>query len=175
MINVEDHISWAEVVALKFRREKNIPIEYEEAISLGMVGLMEAAIKYRESEGKFRTFAWLRIRGKVKDWVKRDVKRGRVAPMVYSEDIPEWQLPFVNGTEKRVADKELVDRLLSFLTAKQAQAIKLYYLEEYSMMDVARNCGVTESNICQHIHRGMERMKRVMELGYVWKYQKRKE
>lgn len=46
----------AEVVASKFRKERNIPIEYEEAISLGMMGLMESTKNYKEEAGVFVEF-----------------------------------------------------------------------------------------------------------------------
>jgi len=173
-MNVEEHISWAEVVASKFRREKNIPIEHEEAISLAMVGLMKAAKNYKEDKGKFRSLAWVKIRGELKDWVRTSVRHKSYAPMMSLENFPLEQLPSVNGTEKKVADKELVEWLLEFLTTRQAQTIRLYYLEEYPMIDIARDYGTTEANICLLVQRGLRKMRKAMELGYVWKYQERK-
>lgn len=174
-MNVEDHISWAEVVALNFRKEKNIPIEREEAVSLGMVGLMKAARNYDESKGKFRTFVWVKIRGELKDWVSTSMKRRSLAPMMSLEGFFSEQLPFVDGTERRVVNKDLVEKLLDFPTVRQVQAIKLYYLEEYSVEDIAENFGTTEANIWILMWRGIRKMRKGydtlirMSTTFVWR------
>ena len=160
-MNVEDHISWAEVVSSNFRKEKRIPIEREEAVSLGMVGLMEAVRDYKEEEGKFRSFAWMRIRGKLKDWVRISVNRRRRAPMVSLEDFPIERFPSVNDAEKKVIDKDLVEKLLEFPTVRQVQLIRLYYLEGHLMKDIAESLGVTESDVCFLIRKGMRKARRI--------------
>jgi len=160
-MEVEDHISWAEVVASNFRKEKRIPIEREEAVSLGMVGLMKAARNYRKDKGKFRSLAWVKIRGELKDWVKMSVRRNNFVPMVSLENLPIERLLSVNGTEKKVVDKDLVEKAFGFVTARQEQLIRLYYLEGYLMKDIAESLGVTESNVSFLIRKGMRKMRRI--------------
>ena len=166
-MNVEDHIDWARSVALQYRRERNIPIEYEEAISLGMLGLMRAAKVYREGKAKFRSFAWNRVRGELRDWVRASLADKRVGEVVSLEYVQLSELLSTNGTEKKVADEELIRKMLEFTTLKQTRAIILYYLEQYTMREVAEKCNVTEGNISLLIWTGIGRIRKAMKLGYV--------
>lgn len=56
--------------------------EYEDLINQGVIGLIDAIEKYQPSKGvKFETYATLRIRGEIidylrkKDWMPRSLKK----------------------------------------------------------------------------------------------------
>ena len=161
-MNVEDHITWAEVVASKYRNERNIPIEHEEVVSLGMVGLMMAARAYKEDKGKFRTYAWPRIRAEINDSIKKSMRRNDLTAMMVNLDtMPRKYLPSVNGTEKRAINKDLVERILESVEFDEAYALERYYLDGLRMHEIGIEMGVTLSRISQIITSGRERAKRI--------------
>jgi len=160
-MRVEDHIDWAKTIALKYRRERNIPIEYEEAISLGMLGLMEAVGSYREGKGaEFRTFAWRRVRGRLRDWVRLSMNPKHHARVISLEDLSPWKLPSTNGTERKIANEELVWKILKSVKFPEAYAMKRYYLDGLTMQEVGREMVVTEARVSQILADGRERARR---------------
>ena len=161
-MNVEDHIDWARNVALQYRREKNIPIDYEEAISIGAVGLMKAARAYKEGRMKFRSFAWNKVRGELRDWVRMSMASKRLAEVGSLERVPVRLLPSVNGTEKRVADEELVRKVLKAVKFPEAYAMKRYYLDGLTLREVGKEMVVSEGGVSQILARGRERARRLL-------------
>ena len=159
-MNVEDHITWAEVVASKYRKERNLPIEHEEVVSLGMVGLMIAARLYKKDKGEFRTFAWLRIRSGINDSVKKSMRRKDLTAMMVNLDtVPRKYLPSVNGTEKGAINRDLVGRILDSVEFDEAYALERYYLDGLSMREIGSELGVTLGRISQIIMSGQKRAK----------------
>ena len=77
------------------------------------------------------------------------------------------ELLSTNGTEKKVADEELIRKMLKFTTFKQTRAIILYYLEQYTMREIAEKYDVTEGNISLLIWTGIGRKRKAMKLGYI--------
>lgn len=161
-MNVEDHIDWARNVALQYRRERNIPIDYEEAVSLGLLGLMKAVKGYEEGRMKFRSFAWKRVRGELRDWVRMGVRRKVLAPMVSLECLFEGQLPSIDGTEKKVADEELVGKVLKSVRFPEAYALKRYYLDGLTLKEVGKEMVVGEARVSQILAEGRERARRLL-------------
>lgn len=160
-MKVEDHISWAQGIISNFRNERNIPIDHEDAISLGMVGLMKAVRDYKEDKGEFRKFAWARVIGELRDWVRISVRRKNLAEMVSLETIPLWEPPSMNGTAKKVINKDLVEWILDSVEFDQAYALERYYLDGLYMTEIGVEMGVTESRVSQIITDGLEKAKRI--------------
>jgi len=162
-INIEDHIGWATAVVLKFRNERNIPIEYNELISLGMEGLMEAARCYKKGDAEFRTYAWKRVRGMVKDWVAKNIRRKNLAPMVSLENIPAWQRPSVtekDEIEQILINKDLVKHVLGSLKFEESYVLERYYLHDISLSQIGSELGFSESRASQILAIGLEKAKK---------------
>lgn len=69
-----DRIKWIQNIAHKMIRIFRLPIdEYDELLAAGYLGLVEAATRYRSnSPASFKSFAYLRIRGSIIDWIRQN-------------------------------------------------------------------------------------------------------
>lgn len=69
-----DNLNFAELLAAKFKKNKKY--SYEELKSAAYMGLVEAATKYDSlKNNSFKAFAFLRINGAMKDYI-REIKWG---------------------------------------------------------------------------------------------------
>jgi len=81
-IRVEDHATLVKRIAHHMMVRMPASVQVEDLIQAGMIGLLEAALKYDASRGaSFETYAGIRIRGSIVDemrkgdWVPRSVHR----------------------------------------------------------------------------------------------------
>jgi RNA polymerase sigma factor (sigma-70 family) len=90
------------------------------------------------------------------DWVRRQTVRGEI-------ELPDW-LP-VAAEDGAVHAKLSIDRLMALLPVKQAQAIRLVKLEGQSIEEAAAASGQSVSLVKVNIHRGLQRMAKVLDAG----------
>ncbi len=88
------------------------------------------------------------------DWVRRQVVRGEV-------ELPE-HIPVAAG-DNAVHARLSIDRLMAVLPPKQAEAIRLVKLEGRSIEEASVACGQSVSLVKVNIHRGLQRMAKVLE------------
>jgi RNA polymerase sigma factor (sigma-70 family) len=88
------------------------------------------------------------------DWVRRQTVRGEI-------ELPDW-LP-VSAEDGAVHARLSVDRLMACLPVKQAQAIRLVKLEGCSIEEASAASGQSVSLIKVNIHRGLQRMAKVLD------------
>jgi RNA polymerase, sigma 28 subunit, SigD/FliA/WhiG len=69
---VEEHIGLVKKVASKiFYRLPDCEIEFDDLVQTGIVGLLKALENYNEDKGKFSTYAYIRIRGEILDFLRQ--------------------------------------------------------------------------------------------------------
>lgn len=92
---VEQYIPLVKYIASRVSLGKNKYMEYEDLVSYGMIGLMDAMSKYDETKGmKFSSYASIRIKGAIIDEIRksRPISKGAMDKLNrYNEAIEELQ------------------------------------------------------------------------------------
>lgn len=171
MIDVAPHVDYARQVALRTMRYW--PRSWwEDGISDGMVGLMQAAHAYQPGLGAtFRTFAHSRIRGAVIDGLR--AWRGRTGDWgfegrghrqleFYSYDEPDyidkhgepvfrqfWVEEEILDGLLEDEDRQLVVESIARLPERQRMIVALYYFEQMTLREIGELFGLTESRLSQ--------------------------
>lgn len=92
---IEEYISLVKYIASRVMFGKNKYMEYEDLVSYGMIGLMDAINKYDSSKGmKFSSYASIRIKGAMIDELRknRPISKGAMDKLnKYNKAIEELQ------------------------------------------------------------------------------------
>ena len=93
---VEEYIPLVKYIASRVMFEKNKYMEYEDLVSYGMIGLMDAIKKYDSTKGmKFSSYASIRIKGSMIDELRknRPISKGAMDKLnKYNKAIDELQV-----------------------------------------------------------------------------------
>lgn len=69
---IEENINLVKKVASKiYYRLPDIGIEFDDLFQVGVIGLIKALDNYNEDKGKFSTYAYIRIRGEILDFLRQ--------------------------------------------------------------------------------------------------------
>ena len=119
----------------------------------------EAYLKAARSFGSFDP-----ERAKFSTWVVRIAsncmsdryRRSRSASAL--DDVPEAALSQPGGQE-RVADRDLVDRLLGCLEPEERNLVAMKYREGYRNVEIAAELGMNPSTVASRLARALEKMR----------------
>lgn len=112
----------------------------------------------------------VKIRGSVKRWIFSFAKNRVIDEMRKMKRADE----FKNEIKKNIQTleefqldneldlKQLALKALSFLSQEEHMCIKLYYLEEKSYREIAKELDWKYKKVCNHIQRGMEKLRSKM-------------
>ena len=166
-------------------------VEYEDLVSYGVFGLIDAIDKFDTNKDvKFETYASLRIRGSIldqirkMDWIPRTVRQRqrKIDEAIKSLEARTGKTPTdemlaeelgVSGEEllswqsqlKVIAETELKRMLkdaMQLLTEKEQKVILLYYYEDLTLKEISRVLEVSESRISQLHTKALQKMKKKM-------------
>ena len=70
-----------------------------------------------------------------------------------------------NVGTRNLLKRNLVRAIQEELTPKQWNAIKLYYIDQITMTDIAKQQGVNVSTVSRTIHRGTKKLNRCLRYG----------
>jgi len=93
---IEENIPLVKKVANKiYRRLPEGAVEFDEIVNTGIIGLIKAANNYDENKAKFSTYAYIKIRGEILDYLRSldflsrtargKLKRGEKNSLLYDE------------------------------------------------------------------------------------------
>jgi len=147
----------------------------EEAVSAGLLGLVEAADRFDPTRGvPFDAFARRRVQGAVLDFLRaedplsRDDRKKRrsgqsdaAEPEFVSYDDVCEQLGGGSAgfDEESMLMRARVRAVVATLPAPDQQLLGLYYAEERTLREVGCELGVTESRICQRLSGILQRLR----------------
>ncbi|NEU03518.1 FliA/WhiG family RNA polymerase sigma factor [Clostridium senegalense] len=116
---VEQYIPLVKYIASRIIMGKTKYVEYEDLVSYGMIGLMDALNKFDESKGmKFSTYAAIRIKGSMIDELRKNspISKGAMDKLnKYNEAVENLQNRFLREPNSQEIAKEM-DISLSDLT-----------------------------------------------------------
>lgn len=119
---------------------------YDDVVGAGMVGLCEAATRYRVGGARFSTFAYQRIYGAMLDHVRGEscwmggARYG--GPRRRSLDV--YRMPLA-APHDPVSDRIDVDRLLATLPDRPRRLMVGVHLHGRELQDVSRELGIKKS------------------------------
>ncbi len=177
---VIEHLPLVRKVASKiFRRIPEGVIEFDELVNTGVIGLIKAIDRYDENKARFSTYAYIKIRGEILDYLRkldflpRSV-RGKVKAKELEETREEAALfisieenLFRNNDKLKLKDilsseektpeertiavelKERLVKALNQLSDKEKLVLQLIFVEELDLKSVSDILGVSVSRISQ--------------------------
>jgi DNA-directed RNA polymerase specialized sigma subunit len=128
---------------IAYQKNKTTPknIDFEELKSVAYLGLIDAANKFNlEHSCSFATYARFRIIGSIKDYLRKSKLK-----LYKLQDNYFFCCDYDN--------LDLFSHVLSFLDCTGQNIIKMYYIDNKSMKQIADSFGVTESRISQLINK----------------------
>ena len=151
-----------------FCRTKSIQAQNcEDYLAVGRVGLVKASHDYRPNpEATFPTYAYHRVLGELKDYIRSNYVRHSKYPKPHTNAISLEQLiesgwePSADGLEGRAINKDLCSKLLATLKPREQMIFRAYYFQDLRMVDIAKMLGYTESRIYQIIDKTLGQLKK---------------
>jgi len=135
---------------LAFLQKRTLPnyIDVEELKSAAYLGLVEAASRYDELKGvSFTTFAWPRIFGAIKDYLR---SLGPTMTSLDTENEDETSLrDMIVAKEEQNDFEEALEVVGKDLGTQARNMLRFYFVDEMSMKEVGERFGVSESRVSQ--------------------------
>ncbi|RDJ35235.1 MAG: sigma-70 family RNA polymerase sigma factor [Crenarchaeota archaeon] len=141
---IENYLPLA--LKLAFHKKKQVPprVDIEDLKSAAFFGLVDAANKYNEIVGSFGAYAKRRILGEIQDFIRNS----------YKKSMASIDQPDENGLmlSESLIQKSYVawnDEEYPELTDLDKNIIKMYYVDGFSMKEIGKIIGVSESRVSQ--------------------------
>lgn len=150
---INNALSFAEKIARK--KHRSTPhINYDEIKSAAYMGLVEAANAYDPEESDcFEAFAAFRIVGAIQDYLRELGWGSRRKPLKREYDYVE------GACEDRPVEGEFFDRFTKNLPANHKKVMRLYYMDNMKIRDIAQGAGAHESRISQLLSESRTRLR----------------
>ena len=127
-------------------------IEYDDAVSMCLLVLCEAALKHDPARGKFTTFVHARLRGVLLDEKRKRAGRHREVPTVLSlnhilKEDTEFDIPDPHAPA--FYENSGIWVFIKYLTRREQDVLYLRYVKEMKYHQIARRLSLSESRIMQ--------------------------
>ena len=147
-------------------------IEFDELVNIGVIGLLKAIEKYDKDKAKFSTYAYIKIRGEILDYLRsidilprglRDkIKKGEIVDE--NMDIPLSNSAIFLSLEKAIGDSEdlkFIDTLISKLESPEEYASKTELREK--LLNAINQLSEKEKQILQMTYFEEKDLKEISE------------
>ena len=171
------HLQFARAVASRSIDPRCRGADREDLIAWGLVGLVQAARRYRGDRGaSFGAYAARRVRGQVLDALRerdpltRSARRAFRTAQQLSEDLPP---PYVEVSLERIGDLpetrrttgprderwNAVAAALRDLPALERRVLILSYGRGLTLREIGQEIGLSESGVCRLRARALQRVR----------------
>ncbi len=175
------------------RRLPEGTVEFEELVNVGVIGLMKAVDKYDEAKAKFSTYAYIKIRGEILDFLRKldplprnlrnkiknsdweDVKEEAVFFLSIEENlfrnsdgikVKDTLASTVPDPEDEVEKKErmeLLSKAIGKLSEKEQLVLQLIFVEELDLKSVAEILNISVSRVSQIKTSALKKLRNLLE------------
>jgi len=176
---IKKNIPLVKYIASKIIVGKNKYVEYEDLISYGMIGLMDAINKFDDTKGmKFSTYAAIRINGSIIDEIRKNSpisKRAIDKLNRYNKVVEELQ----NKLYREPKDIEVAERMeislkeltdiqgyVNYISMMSLETILFGYDEEMSLINSIEDTkspspqkSLEEKEMLEYLRRGLDNLK----------------
>jgi len=176
-----------------YRRLPEGTVEFEELVNVGVIGLMKAVDKYDEAKAKFSTYAYIKIRGEILDFLRKldplprnlrnkiknsdweDVKEEAVFFLSIEENlfrnsdgikVKDTLASTVPDPEDEVEKKErmeLLSKAIGKLSEKEQLVLQLIFVEELDLKSVAEILNISVSRVSQIKTSALKKLRNLLE------------
>ncbi len=176
-----------------YRRIPEGVVEFDELVNTGVIGLIKALDKYDEKKSRFSTYAYIKIRGEILDYLRKldPLPRNLREKIKNSdwEDYKEEVLFFIslerelfNGSESlRIKDTlqgdtpnpeevvlrqeliELLSRAISELPEREQLVLQLLFVEELDLKSVSEVLGISVSRVSQLKAEALKKLREIFK------------
>lgn len=143
---VVSHLPLAHKLALSAKKKASF-LNYDELKSAAYLGLSEAALKFDSNLGiSFEIFASCRVFGTIKDYM-RELSWGSRNNLIKTESFEFQEEPTHNDKLEEKVD--VFEKITDPLSSINKKVLRLRYVEEAKIKDIADSMGVHESRVSQ--------------------------
>lgn len=134
----------------RFKKGKVPPhVELDDLVGAGMLGLVDAANRYKQTPGAtFRTYAALRIKGSIIDYLRSVRWFGRFEPEHFDVSTGVDSIEELQSVSEYNETRIDFQKFMSGLTGRKL-AVVIMKLEGYTNVEIGKRFGVSEGRICQ--------------------------
>jgi len=137
--------------------------EQTDLVSEGTLGLIEAVDAFDPERGvSFKTFAYLRIKGKMLDYLRRRMWRLKREEMAAFDEFSRLFPVATHSAAGALDAVGLAQSLLPHLTPAERRIIELLYFEGLTQEAVARRLQCSRPNVCILRKRALMRMRSIL-------------
>lgn len=164
---VEQYLPLANKIA--YKRKKLLPrfIDIEDLQSAAYMGLVQAANRYRpEFNVDFMTYAYPRIDGAVKDWLREQRRHGTTQSLDdpgFDEDAVCLKDTLAAPEERQ--DEEFFETVSMRLGGKAEGILRSYLVDNCTMKELGQQYNLTEGRISQLIKEYRQRYAELREIA----------
>lgn len=142
--------------------------EFDDLVSIGWLGLMEAAARYREDSGvPFPGFAAIRIRGAILTFLQRTERTSFIEPIGLDEELElskygVWTAAEQGNPERELLRQERIRRVRQAVERLDGSRIliRMRFWEEQSVSQIARALSRSEHYVEAHLRAAYEQLRR---------------
>ncbi len=182
-LEVEDHLPLVRFVMKRMKIIITPDMGYEDYYHEGVIGLIQAINRYNPEIGKFSGYAVIRIRGAILDAMRKRMPYTRYQWQKLPEEVLEKMVPIgienEDGEPTRahelieeapyqlVEDMVLVEALMSStdMPEREQRLIREYFWWGSTMKKISEGMEISESRVCQLIHRAVRKLNLTFEEG----------
>ncbi len=191
---VLEHLPLVKKVANKiYNRIPEGVVDFEELVNTGVIGLIKAIDRYDEKRAKFSTYAYIKIRGEILDYLRKldflprsvrgKIKKGEV------EDLKEEIASFISIEEKLFSESDrftIKDTLVSSnptpeeelilndmksrladaisrLSDREKLILQLIFVEELDLKSISEILGISVSRVSQIKTAALKKLKELLD------------
>jgi RNA polymerase sigma factor (sigma-70 family) len=173
---VDAYLPLVEKIAASIHRSINQNVELDELVSMGVLGLLDAASRIDPTASTFDSYAYMRIRGTILDSLgntaplprktHRLVRAGRlhVRPIATDPRKLEWVRAPHRCPARRI-DGERAIRALVLLPARLRDMLHAIYFHDRSLSELAATFGLSISRVSRLRDQGLRQLRGLLEAG----------
>ncbi|WP_457567701.1 sigma-70 family RNA polymerase sigma factor [Desulfurobacterium sp.] len=191
---VLEHLPLVKKIANKiYRRIPEGIVDFDDLVNTGVIGLMKAIDRYDERKANFSTYAYIRIRGEIMDFLRsvdfmsrgarEKMKNGEAellkAEMMYITSIEESLFKGADkltiadtlksdapGPEEETILKDLKFRLaraIDNLSDREKLILQLIFVEELDLKSISKILDISVSRVSQIKTRALEKLSEILK------------
>lgn len=138
-------------------KKLHLTYDYTYFEQVALIALWEAALQYEQTKGSFSAFAYVKIRGKLIDEVRKEIRISK--RLDYSEDIDS-----VSTGEFSQSNIQITD-YLALLTNNQRKWVERSILQEQSIKEIALIEGVTIEAVKSWRKSALSKLRKIILVG----------
>lgn len=177
-----------------YKRLPEGTIEFDELVNVGVIGLIKAVENYNEVKAKFSTYAYIKIRGEILDFLRRldplprnlrnklknskwdEVKEEAVFFLSIEENlfgnsdgikIKDTLTSNVLDPEEEIEKKEKIELLsnaINKLSEKEQLVLQLVFVEELDLKSIAEILNISVSRVSQIKTNALKKLRNLLKI-----------